>query len=62
MLELDPERSPYKSITPDRARIFTYESNAVGTRDPAVARRRLREIDKGSVCERETMAVSVRAS
>ena len=41
VLELDPERSPYKSISPDRARIFTYESNAVGNRDPAVARRRL---------------------
>ena len=35
------ERSPYKSITPDHARIFTYESNAVGNREPAVARRRL---------------------
>ena len=46
------ERSPAKSITPGRVRIFTYESNAVGNREPAVARRRLREIDN---------AVSVRA-
>ena len=51
--ELEPssslERSLVKSITPGRVRIFTYESNAVGNRDPAVARRRLGEID--SECE-----------
>ena len=51
MLKLDPERSPYKSRTPDRARIFTYESNAVGNREPALARRRFGEIDN-AVCVR----------
>ena len=35
------ERSPAKSILPGRVRIFTYEPNAVGNREPALARRRL---------------------
>ena len=39
--ELEPRELPAKSILPGRARIFTYESNAVGNRDPAGARRRL---------------------
>ena len=36
-----PRALPSKSITPGRERIFTYESNAVGNREPALARRRL---------------------
>ena len=36
-LSFELERSPAKSILPGRARIFTYESNAVGNREPAHA-------------------------